>query len=281
MPAFGDVGFPGGALRYDHHAGGGVGVNDDDHPGHPHAVVGRNVAGAYVKDGSERVALEIETRDGGHADGLGMVPVGLVEGNERVAGIVVDHRELIIVVAECDVHPLAAVEGLGQDDLVGVFNAGLAHRGQAAALDDCRAGTVRIDDLVDLRVEVEMDHAGGVWIAAQLEAAEVEVSVHDRPRLAVDEDRLNPAGGEQIGSEHAVQTLGDVEHEPLQVGPHQVDTLLGGNVDLVEQEHRSGNLAADAPDRLPPGEVGVPFAQRAVQVGVQPDIDAQLFGDHA
>ena len=100
------------------------------------------------------------------------------------------------------------------------------------------------------------------------------------------EERVKPAAGDQIGTEHAVQAglilgRGNVQDQPLQVGPNQLHALLGGQTYFVDAEHGNRDLAADTSHVFRAEIRAVLSVQLSVVVAVQTDVDRQALRDDA
>ena len=162
----------------------------------------------------------------------------------------------------------------GQHDVVGIGLATFAHVGGAERLANNDAGSGK-DDVVDVGIEVEMDLARPVGFhLAEIHVHLVDVTIG----LPGTEECMEPTAGQQVRSEHAVETrLGagrfDVEHQPLQIRPHQFFAGVGGEMEFVESKDRNGDLATDATDHLLGHVIGVVLVERAVTVAVQTDFD--------
>ena len=100
------------------------------------------------------------------------------------------------------------------------------------------------------------------FAGVQCELSEVEVDLFEVAGLVAEtEVGLDPTAGEQVGPKDPKLSAGDVEHEPLKIGPDQVGSPCGRDVEFVEQEHRRGGCAADAAHGLVAGEIVVVFVE--------------------
>ncbi len=207
---------------------------------------------------------------------------------QRAASVsLVDRRYLPVGVAQSDSNIRRRFAG--QDDGVRVGPSTFSDLRGAARLPDADPGP-RLNDLVLGWIDVEIDRAGAGFGSAVVEAPILEIEmhpVHIAVFLAVEEG-IEPAAGQQVGTKHAIERRlfvgGDIQHQPLQIGPHQFHFFAGGNLgdrnaDLVDREHWNGNCSTDAPYGLARDVVVVVLVEQAVAVAVQPDLDCQLLGD--